>query len=180
MSAPQTSVSLNSPVGKVGMLADNSEVLDIVSASAAVDIPVGSYVELTYSAVDGKFIANRPVYGSSTLGKGGLVLLETAKVPSSSSAGTKGVHDAGTVFAVLRKGRMFALCDTAMTEVSSFLQAAKVKCASTTVTDQGTLTTAAASAVDNSEIVDTTAAGTPVRFIRPIDKANALCLVEVG
>lgn len=178
---PQTSVSLSAAVAKVGMLSDTyAAEADIISALATEDILVGEYVEITLSSDGKQFKANRPAYGSSTLGKGGIALLESMQEASTSTAGTKGVIDSGRMFSVLRKGRAFALCDSGMTEVSSFMQSAKVRCPDTTATNRGKFTTAAAATTSDAQIVDTASAGTRCQFVRVIDKANSLCEVEIG
>ena len=178
---PQTSVSRSAAAAKVGMMADNSaSEADVISARCSEDILVGEYVEITLSADGKEFVANRPAYGSSTLAFGGIALLENMKEPSLSSAGTKGVHDSGDVIRVLRRGRAFALCDSSMTEMSAYLQTAKVMCSSTTAANRGKFTTAAASASAGVEIVDTISTGTRCKFVRLIDKANSLCEIEVG
>ena len=176
---PQTSVSRSAAVAKVGLKADNSP-SDEISARCTEDILVGEYVELTLSTDKREFLASRPAYGSSTLGFGGIAMLESMKEPSTSTAGTLGVHNSGDVIKVMPRGRAFALCDSGMTEMSTFMQTAKVRCPSVTATNRGKFTTAAASASADAEIVDTISTGTRCKFIRLIDKANGLCEVEIG
>lgn len=169
----QNSISLDRTAYKLGQLLDMSRHhADIVSARCLTAIGVGRYAELTLAA-DGTWTASAPSGTTTTLAKGGIVLLENVREPSADAFAI------GDIIAVCRKGKVVAACESGMSAPTTFGQVANIMHSSTTATNRGKFTTTATATTAGAEIQASSDKDT-VSFLRELDSTNGLCAVEIN